>query len=288
MDWSKKPVYWETDDAHYYSIVFSWDLWNFLSTIQNELDGKRIVIGGPAVEINKSWIPEWIETPFSPVPMLRRHNGMATRTTIGCIRKCGFCAVPHIEPEYKELDNWEVKPIIADNNLIAGSMRHFNKVIDKLKKLTWCDFNQGLDARLLTDKHAYRLSELQQPTIRLAFDSVKYEISFMNAFRLLRETGIPKKNIRAYVLIGYNDTPDDALYRLRLVQSLGIKPNPMRYQPINSKHRNEYVGENWTHKDLDRYMAYWQNLRFTGGVPFEEFSREKCKIPSFNSQHSLF
>ena len=272
MEWSKKPVHWETNAAHYYSIVFSWDLWDFLATAQTELDGKRIVIGGPAVDINRAWVPDWIETPKRISPVLRLHNSEATRTTIGCVRKCGFCAVPHIEPEYKELDEWEIKPVVVDNNLMAASMKHFGKVIDSMKGLDWCDFNQGLDARLLTQCHAERLSELKSPIIRLAFDSVGYEEHFLNAYYRLRLVRIPKKNIRAYVLIGYQDTPEDALYRLRLVQSLGIMPNPMRYQPVDSKRRNEYVGENWTHKELDRYMSYWQNLRYTRAVPFCEYN----------------
>ena len=273
MNWSKKPIHYETPEAHYYSIVFSWDLWDFLSTAQIGLDGKAIVIGGPAVAINKSWVPDWIETPRRTYPMLGLHNPEATRTTIGCVRKCGFCAVPHIEPEYKELDEWEVKPIVVDNNLMAASWKHFDTVMDRMKVLDWCDFNQGLDARLLTQYHAHRLSELHDPIIRLAFDSVDYEKHFFSAFDNLRKAGIPKRCIRAYVLIGYDDTPEDALYRLQLVRSLGIDPNPMRYQPVDSKYRNEYVGENWTHKELDRYMSYWQNLRYTRAVPFEEFTR---------------
>jgi hypothetical protein len=172
-----------------------------------------------------------------------------------------------------ELDDWESKPIVCDNNLLAASVAHFDVVIDSLKSLKWCDFNQGLDARLMTQYHAERLAELNNPTCRLAFDSVDYEPSFLRAFSLLRDAGIPKKNIRTYVLIGFRDTPDDALYRLNLVRSLGVLPNPMRYQPINAKYRNEYVGAHWTHRELDRYMSYWQNLRYTGSVPFEEYSR---------------
>ena len=273
MSWSKKPIHWETNEYHYYSIVFSWDLWEFIQSAQIGLDGKPIAIGGPAVEINRDWVPDWIQVPDNNTPMLWRHNQEATRTTYGCVRKCGFCAVPTIEPEYIELDSWEVKPLVIDNNILVSSRAHFDLVIDSLKPLDGCDFNQGLDARLMTAYHAWRFAELKNPICRLAFDSVGYESQFMDAFEMLRNAGIPKKNIRAYVLIGFNDTPEDALYRLQAVRDLGILPNPMRYQPVDTKHRNDYVGENWTHKELDRYMSYWQNLRFTGGVPFAEYSR---------------
>ncbi len=271
LKWSKKPIHWESAYTHYYSIVFSWDLWDFLQTAQIELDGKDIAIGGPAVKINKAWVPEWIKTPDYDWPQLYRHNPLATRTTMGCPRHCGFCSVPIIESEYRELDDWEIKPIVCDNNLLAASNAHFARVIYRLKALEWCDFNQGLDSRLMTQERADMLAGLRNPIIRLAFDGVGYEHHFLSAFYELRNAGIPKKNIRAYVLIGYKDNPEDALYRLRLVKGLGITPNPMRYQPINAKRRNECVAAEWTHKELDRYMSYWQNLRYVGGVPFEEY-----------------
>ena len=172
--------------------------------------------------------------------------------------------------ELRELDDWPVRPIVCDNNLLACSQAHFDSVIDKLKPLTGVDFNQGLDARLLTDYHAGRLAELDC-MVRLAFDHVRYEGQFMVAYERLRKVGLPKKRIRVYVLIGYDDTSEDALYRLRLVDSLGVMPNPMRYNPLDTLVRDGYVGKNWTDSELRRVMRYWANLRFVGAVPFEEW-----------------
>lgn len=265
--WSKKIV----KVKNTYSIVFSWDLWKL---IEEGPSGKRMIVGGPAVKANPSWIPSWMEI-GKDRPFLHLHNSSATRTSYGCIRKCPFCIVPKTEGKIRELSNFEVKPIVIDNNLLACSKKHFDKVIDKLKKLEWCDFNQGLDAKLLTNHHAERLSELRNPTIRLALDHSSYESGFLKALEKLRRAKIPKKNIHVYVLIGYKDTPEDALYRLRLIKLLGLLPLPMRYQPINTKKRNEYVGPHWTHKELVRFMCYWFNLRITGSIPFEEFERKK-------------
>ena len=241
-----------------------------MQTAQPVLDGKQIVVGGPAVKLQPSWILGWVEI-GEDRPALWRHNPIATRTSTGCIRRCPFCAVPKTEGPLRELRDWTAANIITDNNLLACSRKHFDYVIDVLKCLDWCDFNQGLDARLLTKYHAERLAELKNPMIRLAFDHVGYEQDFMRAFRLLRKAGIPLRNIHTYVLIGFDDSQEDALYRLRLVRTLGIKPNPMRYQPLNCKVKNEYVAQGWTDKELKRYMSYWANLRFTRKVPFEEY-----------------
>lgn len=48
----------------------------------------------------------------------------------------------------------------------------------------------------------------------------------------------------------------------------------MLYQPFTGIHcltQNSYVHPDWTHYELDRFMSYWANLRFTGGVPFSEY-----------------
>jgi len=123
--------------------------------------------------------------------------------------------------------------------------------------------------------------------VRLAFDSVSYESSFMRAYETLRQAGFPKARIRVYVLIGFQDTPEDALYRLRTVADLGIDPNPMRYQALDALERNSYVGPHWTHAELTRYMRYWANLRYMRSVPFEQWDGEKRSKTSTEGQLSL-
>lgn len=283
--WFKKPIHWEDNTAHYYSIVFSWQLHKWIKTVQPELDGKKIIVGGPAVKLNPEIIPSFVII-GKDIPTLWRHNIFATKTSTGCIRNCSFCAVPKLEGKLKEIKKWEVKPILIDNNLLACSIKHFDSVIDNLKKLKWCDFNQGLDARILTKYHAGRFAELKNPLIRLAFDHTKNEKQFLKAFELLRNAGINKKNIRVYVLIGFKDTPEDALYRLRLVNNLKIKTSAMRYQPLDTKNRNEYVDKNWTDRQLIDYMKYWNNLRYFAGIPFDEYDYKSRRVGYKTNEYS--
>ncbi len=93
----------------------------------------------------------------------------------------------------------------------------------------------------------------------------------MRAWEILRNVGIPRRTISVYVMIGFQDTPDDALYRLRTVtKKLGSYAVPMRYQPINSRVRNEYVAPGWTDWELVAYKRYWGFNRNTG-IPFGEW-----------------
>ena len=269
--WSKRFLEWREGDNAYLSVVFTWDLPEaFQRAVWLRQMGYTLFAGGPAVTLMPDFLSSVAECGGKSPTALERHNPLATFTSRGCIRQCPFCAVWRTEGKIQELDDWPIHPIVCDNNLLACSQAHFDRVVDRLKPLRGIDFNQGLDARLLTKHHADRLSELNC-TVRLAFDSVAYESQFMRAFELLRDACIPKHRIRVYVLVGYDDTPEDALYRLRTVADLGIDPNPMRYNPLDTLHRDSYVGPGWTDSELTRYVRYWANLRFFRAVPFGDF-----------------
>lgn len=285
--WQKSPLVWRDGTIEYISIVFSWDIPVMESIIKQQSIGvEHRVVGGPAIMFSHKYRPK-IGTFENGVAfvgnkpgVLQRYNPLATRTSQGCPNRCNFCFVNQIHPDFIEFDGFPVLPVVCDDNLLACSKRHFDLVIDRLKTLDWCDFNQGLDARALTQYQADRLAELKKPKIRLAWDRIKDEKHIVSAITKLRKAGIPRKNISCYVLIGFFDHPDDALYKLEtLWHGFGIKPNPMRYQS-NATRKNDYVSPHWTHKGLDRYMSYWANLRFTAGVPFTEYQHHgKIEIP---------
>jgi hypothetical protein len=270
--WNGGYVEWLDGKTAYQSIVFSWLLpeayWRaaWLRSL-----GYSVVAGGPAVYLRPDFMKPVTEVCEYVEDAISRHNPNATFTSRGCIRQCRFCAVPKLEGELHELDDWPLRPIVCDNNFLATSRKHFDDVIDKLKLLKGIDFNQGLDARLLTRYHAGRFAELNVRTIRLSWDIVEMGSAFMKAFDLLLAAGFPAKKISVYILIGFMDTPEDALYRLQIVRNLGAWPFPMRYQPIDAKIKNEFVGEHWTHKELQRFVRYWCNLRHTSKIPFGDF-----------------
>lgn len=270
--WPKTFVEWIDGDTAYLSVPFTWNLpAAYQRAAWLTASGYKVRAGGPAVSLMPERMSDVAQI-GGDVDALPRHNPDATFTSRGCIRRCPFCAVPRIEGDLRELDDWPVRPVICDNNLLACSRAHFDKVIDRLKPVSGVDFNQGLDARLLTTYHAGRLAEVDC-IVRLAWDWNGSENgnAFMAAYEKLRRARVPKNRIRVYVLIGYKDTPEDALFRLRTCWNMGIKPNPMRYNPLDAMVRDGYVGEHWTDDLLRQYMRYWANLQFTAGVPFEEW-----------------
>lgn len=275
--WKKDIASWEIGRSLYLSIPFTWML---PSARKRAMEHRGPVFaGGPAVALLPDFLGGVAETDCeSPVPPLVFHNPLATFTSRGCPNRCPFCAVPRIEGGFRELDDWPVRPVVCDNNLLASSRKHFTSVIDKLKALPFVDFNQGLDARLFTPYHAFRMAELKSVKIRFSMDNISSEAAVRDAVNLARSNGL--KDFGVYVLIGFRDTPDDARYRLESVRSMGIRPNPMRYQPLDAMEKNEYVSPDWTSKELLRMSRYYSRLRWLEHIPYEDF--DDTGLPLFD------
>lgn len=275
--WPKRAIDWIEHDTAFVSVPFTWDLPQaFSRCVFLREQGYKVRAGGPAVSLMPDYLAD-VAKIGGQVEALKHHNPNATFTSRGCPNRCAFCAVPIIEGDLYEMKSWERKPIICDNNLLACSQAHVDKVLDSLKGIKNVDFNQGLDARHLSDYHAGRLAELDLKFVRLAWDHSSLESQVMLAIQNLRDAGIPRNKIRVYVLFGYQDTPEDALYRLQTLKDIGVWPNAQRYQPLNALEKNKYVNETvgWTDRELRRYARYWNKLHWLAGVPFDEYERWK-------------
>lgn len=266
--WRKGVVDWTHGDARYFSVVFSWDIPRAKQLIAREK--RRCYVGGPAVYRSprefKGIAEVCHDPPIEPLPL---HNPHATFTSRGCPRSCKFCIVPDIEGKLRELETFHPAPIICDNNFLACSDAHVERVIESLRHFDLVDFNQGLDARLFTDWHARTLRRLKRVTLRFAFDYSGMEGETLRAVRLAQEHGF--KDIRIYVLIGFRDTIEDALHRLELVRSWGCLTSPMRYQPLDVKIKDSYIAPGWTNRWLKDVMRYYSRLIWLGHIPFEKY-----------------
>lgn len=277
--WPSEGIAEWNDGANWYiSVTFSWNIEEARrKALAAAMFGYHVIVGGPAVMLNPGQFVDVAEIGDHYPDAIRYHNPSATFTSRGCIRRCKFCAVPKLEGTLVELDDWPLRCIICDNNLLACSVAHFDRVIDRLleSELTGVDFNQGLDSRLLTDHHVARLVELHKEKklawARLAWDSLDYERPFMVAYERLRKAGMPKNKISVYVLIGFTDVPKDALYRLDRLREMGVKTFPMRYQPLDARKKNEYIAPNWTDRDLKDIMRLYSNDQHFRQMPLSDY-----------------
>jgi hypothetical protein len=277
MDWPKKTTYWIEDRILYASIPFTWELPKVCEKLrQGSLWYEGVVVGGPAVELMPGFFDrfDFVEEGHSYPGVLQKINPLATRTTTGCIRRCGFCAIGtgQIEGGFKHLEDWPDLPMITDNNLLAANTEHFDKVIDRLVIHGWADFNQGVDTRLLTDYHAKRFKEIKKPKIRLALDHMDYRDKWQEAYDRLRDAKITKKSISSYCIVGFDSDPKECWQRCEWVESHGVAAYPMWYHSLDQLEKNivtegqEKLG--WTDESRKEIMGYYYKHR--GNVP--EFS----------------
>ena len=227
------------------------------------------------------------------------HDAYFTYMTRGCGMKCQFCAVQTLEPEYipfisitesiKRVDE-QFGPkkdlLLMDNNVLRSP--HFDEIIDEIKALgfqkgatyvnprtgktvqRFVDFNQGLDAFLMTPHKAARLGELALRPARIAFDHIEDAEAYKKAIRLCARSGIT--HMSNYLLYNgedftgkghsyHADTPEDLYERMKISLDLCEELNaeldhkvaifsfPMRYIPLSDLKRG-FIGAKWNAKYL--------------------------------------
>lgn len=138
----------------------------------------------------------------------------------------------------------------------------FEKYRNKSVKARYVDFNQGLDARLLTPEKMKRLSEIPIRPLRIAFDTWSLRKTYEKAVRLAAENGI--RDMSNYLLYNYEEKPVDLYRRLKLNIDLceeldvSIYSFPMKYHPIQDPEyfRNRtYIGKHWNRKFIRSIQA---------------------------------
>ncbi len=200
----------------------------------------------------------------------------------GCIRKCHFCGVPKLEGgqrdtpsltrivhEINRLYGQKKDLIFMDNNVVASA--RFKEIIDEIVDLGFgrgatitkrglsiqrrVDFNQGVDARILSKDPMYlrELARICINPLRIAFDHLGVKKVYEKSIRMAADNGL--KDLSNYMLYNFHDDPHDLFERMRLNvalnEELGIRifSFPMRYQPVDMIDRS-HVGPRWTRYQL--------------------------------------
>lgn len=229
------------------SVVFTWDIpegerlaraWGgYYSDVQ---------IGGPAFGDPGG--------EFLPGRFLK--DGV-TITSRGCPNFCGFCHVPNREGQIRELpikDGW----IVQDNNLLACSRQHIEAVFEMLRKQPEpVNFNGGFEARRFQPWHRQLLDSIRFGEVWFACDTVGALYDLEAAAWVL--SGIPRGKKRCYVLIGRDETIEQAEARLMRVYLLGFDPFAQLYQP----------------EQPIEYSQEWKDLRRTWSRPAAYRARMK-------------
>lgn len=194
------------------SCAFTWDM-DYCEELAYQWEGvtnKPVKLGGPAYHSEA----------HDFIPGMYVRNGI-TFTSRGCNNHCPWCGVHDIEGDLKELP---IVPgnIIQDNNFLACSKAHKDKVFEMLRGQHGIAFRGGLETNLIDDHFMENIQQLRIAELWLACDTDKALPMFMSAVEKLHKAGFNQNKIFCYSLIGRDIEAEEQ--RNRAIFNAGALP----------------------------------------------------------------
>lgn len=265
--WHKQQgdsVGWWNGFEHYNRVYMS-KVFTFTPDEDTVIDADEIIRGGTGYK-DYTPLPDAIEATFpdySIYPAVDYAIGFLTR---GCIRKCPWCVVPAKEGYIHAAGSWEQikrpdsrKIVFLDNNVLASD-HGLAQIDDMGGRKIWVDFNQGLDARMITPEVAAMLKRLRWiKYIRVSCDTDAMIPVIEQALSYLREAG-SKTPVFCYALV---QDIDSALKRVLALRDMGVDPFA---QPYRDYENHEPAAE------LKRFARWVNHKAIFKTVKWEEYT----------------
>jgi hypothetical protein len=231
-----EPPMWNLPKLQIFiSVTFTWDIKRgkqLKKNWQQRFPEQAVFLGGPALTPKRSNI---IDSYFMPGRFLK--EGI-TITSRGCPKNCSWCLVRQREGELREIN---IAPgyIIQDNNLLACSRGHIEKVFEMLsRQKRAAQFKGGLDIDYLQPWHIELMKQIRIGELWVACDHERDLSRLDKARDLLGDWPIGKRY--CYALVGFEgDTPSAAIKRCEKIydNEHGFLPRVQFYQPPTAKSR---------------------------------------------------
>ena len=247
--------WWTPLEHRQFDVVYCSSLFDF--TPKRDIPS-NVICGGTGFDIN-SKLPEDIENydyDYSPYPECDYSIVWFSR---GCIRNCSFCCVRQKEGDIRPVDpkplNQKGKYIVVqDNNFFANP--EWESAIELLLEYNQPVAFQGVDVRELTILKCRALNSLKlYSQIKIAWDNPKQNL--IKDFNLMLEFIKPYK-IACYVLIGFNSTKKEDLYRVETLRELKIDPFVM---PYNKKDPYQKAFARWVNHKAIFKTVKWEDYK---------------------------
>lgn len=228
-------------DRVYMSKVFDE---TYSKDIPEPFNTREIVKGGTGYGLDNV-LPYEIEHSFpdySLYPKLTKDTayGFLTR---GCPRGCPFCIVKdkeglrsHKVADLSEWWNGQKNIVLCDPNILA-CRDHMDLLGQLADSKAYVDMNQGVDARLLTEKNIEAMTKIRMKNIHFAWDLMDQSEQVLRGLNLWKELG--KKTSHGsygavYILTNFNTTMEENIYRIKQCSALGYDPYVMVYDKPNA------------------------------------------------------
>lgn len=242
-----------------YDLIYKSKIFTFTSDNMDVYDCK-VLKGGTGYDI-KSKLPGYIEShtmlDYSIYPQFNFSIQFLSR---GCIRRCPFCLVREKEGFIYPVEPLNLNPKgewieVLDNNFFANP--EWKKSVEYLISTGQKVNLHGVDVRIMNEEQAYWLNKLKLKTnIHIAWDLPSLDLT-----EKLKEITkyIKPYKLTCYVLIGFNSTIDQDLYRLETLKRIGILPFVQPYRDYENsgvptqyeKDLSRWANRSWLFKKID-------------------------------------
>lgn len=265
-------------DRVYVSKVFS-----FTPDFLEPINAKEVIKGGSGYAIqlidgrecyNKSKdfdLPSEIEHIYPDYNLYNIKDAAYGFLSRGCPRGCEFCHVAEKEgrksrkvADLSEFWRGQKNIVLCDPNILACP--DWRDLLQQLEdSRANIDFNQGLDARLMTPEKAELLGRIKLKEIHFAWDRFSDKESVIKGLRTYAEfaTKRPRQhNAIVYTIVNFDTTIGEDLERIYTLRDLGFWAYVMVYDKEHCRP---------IYKDLQR----WVNNRiiFAKCLKFEDYKQ---------------
>lgn len=217
VEWAQ-PI--DLFNRHHYDILYASKVFNFSPDIDfNQFSYDRLEKGGTGYDIYKR-LPDEIDKLqplYTMYPWLPKNQAVG-KLTEGCPNKCFWCVVPKKEGRirpYMDIEDIAIEGrthvVLMDNNILAAgdyAKEQLQKIIDLGLHI---DFNQAMDARLVTPEYAELLGKVKwiDSRIRFGCDTTAQIAECERAMQLINAAGF-RGEYFLYTMIGGKTTSANA------------------------------------------------------------------------------
>lgn len=260
VEWAD-PMFGEYDRV-YMSKVFTFtednrDIWNC-----------EVVKGGTGYDI-ASKLPEEIERVVDLDYSIYSQYAFSMQFfSRGCIRKCPFCLVRDKEGYIHSVEPSNLNPNgkwieVLDNNFFANP--EWRSAVEWLNVTKQPVNLHGVDVRIMNEEQCRALNSMKlHKGVHIAWDLPQYDLK-----PKLEEVvkWIKPYKLTCYVLVGFNSTMEQDLYRLRTLKELGITPFVQPYRDFENER---------TPSMYEKDLARWANKMWLfKSFDFQDFEPRK-------------
>lgn len=265
--------WWGMDhyDRVYMSRVFD-DTYS--QDIPEPLNADEVIKGGTGYGL-ENHLPDDVEHIYPDYALyaeLTRNTayGFLTR---GCPRACHFCIVAEKEGrcsrKVADLSEWwrgqrNIK--LMDPNLLACP-EHVDLLDQLIQSRAYVDFTQGLDARLLNQENIASINQVKLKGIHFAWDSMAAATAVLRGLELYAKTARRRPHGRygtVYVLVNFDTSMEENLYRIYTLRNLGFDPYVMIYDKPHAP------------REIRLLQRWCNNIRIFRTVPdFRDYAAQK-------------